>query len=977
MLAMTTSWTMAQTYVTANGLRFQIFNGTSYSYKYKNVTHNVDNSTACALLVKPASGKYSGNVAIPSEVTYNSKKYPVRAIATGAFQDNTSVTAITIPGSVQVIECDAFDDCDGCKTLTFEASDKELFCERTSYMTDWGAFTWMKELNTINLARTLTYPDANTSNGNNGYAPFYKCNESSKIQLTIKQGCKKIPAYTFYDTKVQTVDIEEGSDLISVDDCAFSQCTNLTSVKLENAAQLTYIGKEAFYRNSLTEVSIPAYVTTIGDNAFDVLSASNDIKSVSFYGADDSPNLINYDAANFKSAESVYLDRHFTTNGVTDKASFPQCTSVLLGTHVKEVTPYLFYDTKVTSAFVPANVTKVGAYAFHCKDLATLTLADGENTLQVDEKAFYTPSVSDFYLGRNVTYSGTLGMCYGMTIGKAGNEASIMTIGGYVTAFNPNMLTSSTDSSVGFCNVFCNARNIVIKTNAFKNILIENLVFQGNAKIEPNAFSSTSPLKTLTFYTEPELKERALFGCFAIKNVTVKIDAPKTMERYTNVFENAVYADAMLTNISNASNAEALIEELKPWCMFLNRKVGVDGARIINEAHPITKDEKSNSVMLSSSIQQGKFAFMHYPFKISTYYFGSDARVFTTSSSDFEAENHRMKFRSLNLETSYTMPSTPLLIYSQNECDNIQGTIDLFKEKEISISNPTAATQLGTVANGMLMYADAAGHEVNPSSEICYVVRDNCLKRVNKSGFKTTPYEVYLISTKPDAEIALLDIAGNTLTDLAIPSTHTITPHARLEGYVTFYSNESDFELATEQYSEGHAPKVYVLAGASDGVATLLPIEDGIINKGQAVIIKTDKTDAGKKLCLRMVTHGTTDAAYESNLLKGVDKDTPVSDLNSTHVLVLSCDNNYENVGFYKYSSSKTLGAFKAYLLPQDIPAAVKALTLPTNDEETAIEAVSSEGNALQSIYDVNGRTLNAPAKKHINIINHKKVLVK
>ena len=58
-----------------------------------------------------------------------------------------------------------------------------------------------------------------------------------------------------------------GTDVTSIDDQAFFNCTNLTSVTIPSS--VTTIGNYVFYScSSLTSVTIPNSVTSIGDSVF-------------------------------------------------------------------------------------------------------------------------------------------------------------------------------------------------------------------------------------------------------------------------------------------------------------------------------------------------------------------------------------------------------------------------------------------------------------------------------------------------------------------------------------------------------------------------------------------------------------------------------------------------------------------------------------------------------------------------------------
>ena len=68
------------------------------------------------------SGEYSGEVVIPSSVTYNAKTYTVTSIGDKAFAWCKGLTSVTIPNSVTRIGDFAFYDCSGLTSLTIPNS---------------------------------------------------------------------------------------------------------------------------------------------------------------------------------------------------------------------------------------------------------------------------------------------------------------------------------------------------------------------------------------------------------------------------------------------------------------------------------------------------------------------------------------------------------------------------------------------------------------------------------------------------------------------------------------------------------------------------------------------------------------------------------------------------------------------------------------------------------------------------------------
>lgn len=68
------------------------------------------------------SDEYSGNVVIPSSVTYSGNTYAVTSIGSSAFAYCSGLTSITIPNSVTSIGYAAFSGCSGLTLITIPNS---------------------------------------------------------------------------------------------------------------------------------------------------------------------------------------------------------------------------------------------------------------------------------------------------------------------------------------------------------------------------------------------------------------------------------------------------------------------------------------------------------------------------------------------------------------------------------------------------------------------------------------------------------------------------------------------------------------------------------------------------------------------------------------------------------------------------------------------------------------------------------------
>lgn len=199
--------------------------------------------------------KYNGNdtvVVIPPTIS----SWPVTKIGEDAFQDNTTITSVTIPASVTEIGSNAFA---GCTNLT-----------SVNYIGDWSKLTIQSGNPAVEDAVNAQLFDFEFTPDNTAViVNNYKC-KGTAADVTIPSRYKGKPVTmidhaAFHDSAVTSVTIPDS--VTAIPDYAFGFCSQLTNISIPNS--VTFIGFSAFNScTSLKSITLPSSLSTIQSYAF-------------------------------------------------------------------------------------------------------------------------------------------------------------------------------------------------------------------------------------------------------------------------------------------------------------------------------------------------------------------------------------------------------------------------------------------------------------------------------------------------------------------------------------------------------------------------------------------------------------------------------------------------------------------------------------------------------------------------------------
>ena len=196
----------------------------------------------------------------------------VRCIGSSAFAGCTSLTSITIPSSVTTIGDYAFNSCSSLMNITYGEN---------SQLTTIGDYAFED----CTGLTSITIPDSVTSIGERA---FISCRGLARVTFGENSQLTTIGGYAFHGCDRLT-SITIPASVKAIGDCAFYECTSLTSVHITDLTawcniSFTSRGNPLIIAHNLylngtlvTNLVIPASVTTIGDDAFDCCTSLTSI----------------------------------------------------------------------------------------------------------------------------------------------------------------------------------------------------------------------------------------------------------------------------------------------------------------------------------------------------------------------------------------------------------------------------------------------------------------------------------------------------------------------------------------------------------------------------------------------------------------------------------------------------------------------------------------------------------------------------
>ena len=365
----------------------------AYNFKVGGIYYIINGSGVTVTYGSTNYNSYSGNLTIPSTVTYDGVTYPVTSIGEKAFYKCTGLNSITIPESITSIGNDAFNGCTGLTGVNI--IDIAAWC-RINFAHALGGNYSLQTSNPLYFAHhlylngseiiNLVIPNSVTSISVDAFAGC-----SSLTSVTIPESVTSIGSFAFYGctglTKVNINDIAAWCRINFINSIN-DYYSNYSSNPLCYAHHLYLNGSEVInlvIPESVTSISSFAFYGCIGLNSVTIPESVTSIGKRSFLGCT-ALETLNYNAVSCADFESQYhpfsglnistinignsvqcIPAYFASDlNILNSISFPESVTSI-GNHAFQ------RCTGLTSVTIPESVTAIGNYAFlDCTSLETL-----------------------------------------------------------------------------------------------------------------------------------------------------------------------------------------------------------------------------------------------------------------------------------------------------------------------------------------------------------------------------------------------------------------------------------------------------------------------------------------------------------------------------------------------------------------------------------------------------------------------------
>ena len=357
--------------------------GVGFEFEDNGIRYSIGENNAVSVIQR--SKGYSGDIVIPSQVTYHEIKFNVTSIGSLAFGQCSGLTSIAIPSSVTRIGEDAFKDCNGLTAVHISdleawlkvfiaegqlsiGEDASVDCSSSPLYYAHHLFLNGEEVKELVIPNTITKINNHCCDGWSALTSVAIPNSVTSIGYEAFLGCSGLTYVTIPNS------------VTSIEGWAFGNCNGLTTVVSE--IEVPFAIDENVFNCSDKEIYttasliVPpgmksAYQNTAGWNKFQTI-----IEGVGFeFEADGIRYVIGENnTVSVISRESNYSGDIVIPSQVAINGSNYDVTAI--GSSAFEGC------VELKSVSIPSSVLTIGAGAFYyCTGLTTVDIPNGVTTI--------------------------------------------------------------------------------------------------------------------------------------------------------------------------------------------------------------------------------------------------------------------------------------------------------------------------------------------------------------------------------------------------------------------------------------------------------------------------------------------------------------------------------------------------------------------------------------------------------------------
>ena len=314
----------------------------AYDIEVDGIYYNITSLTDLTVEVTKGDNGYSGDIIIPSTITYKSKTLTVTSISGWAFW-SSGLTSIVIPNSVTSIGGNAFGFC-GITNIEIPNSVTSIGS---------AAFEYCRNLTSVIIPSSVTNIGMRAFDGCSGLKEVYINDLVSWCNIEFERDSSN-PLYyagNLYLNGELVTELIIPDDVIEIKGCAFKACKSITSVVIPNSVKI--IGGSAFeYCDNISEVHINSLTAWCNINfGSNPLSYAKDLYLngelvTELIIPDDITEIKGYAFKGCKSITSVTISNNVASIAYS---AFRDCTNmrrIAVGTGVSEIAEGAFVECK-------------------------------------------------------------------------------------------------------------------------------------------------------------------------------------------------------------------------------------------------------------------------------------------------------------------------------------------------------------------------------------------------------------------------------------------------------------------------------------------------------------------------------------------------------------------------------------------------------------------------------------------------------